>query len=91
MKIYSYLASGKAVLATRLSTHTQVLNDKVACLVSPDSEAMAKGIEQLCEDSSLRGCLGNAGKELASSEYSLPVFKQKLSSFYYTISIGSDI
>ena len=91
MKIYSYLASGKAVLATRLSTHTQVLNDKVACLVAPDSEAMAKGIEQLCEDSSLRECLGNAGKKLASSEYSLPAFKQKLSSFYYTISIGSDI
>ncbi len=35
MKIFSYLDSGKALLATRLSTHTQVLDDEIAYLVAP--------------------------------------------------------
>ena len=35
MKIYSYLDSGSAVLATRLRTHTQVLDDRLAYLVDP--------------------------------------------------------
>ena len=39
MKIYSYLDSGTAVLATRLRTHTQVLDDRTAYLVDPVSEA----------------------------------------------------
>ena len=43
MKIYSYLDSGTAVLATRLRTHTQVLDDRSAYLVDPEPEASARG------------------------------------------------
>ncbi|UCD43034.1 MAG: glycosyltransferase, partial [Chloroflexota bacterium] len=35
MKIYSFLESGKAIVATNLRTHTHVLNDQVAVLVEP--------------------------------------------------------
>jgi len=42
-KVFTYLAAGKALLATRLSTHTQVLDHHVALLVDPTPEAFAEG------------------------------------------------
>ena len=42
MKIYSYLDSGSAVLATRLRTHTQVLDDGIAYLVEPEPVALGR-------------------------------------------------
>ncbi len=47
MKLYSYLDSGRPILATDLSTHTQVLDRRVACLVNADPEAMAHGMIRL--------------------------------------------
>ena len=85
MKIYSYLGSGKAVLATRLPTHTQALNDEVACLVAPDAESMGAGISTLCRDETYRMQLGEAGKVLAEKEYSMKAFREKLSDFYKKI------
>ena len=35
LKIYQYLRSGRAIVATRLLTHTQVLSDDVAILTEP--------------------------------------------------------
>ena len=85
MKIYSYLGSGKAVLATRLPTHTQVLNDQVACLVDADPEEMAEGIRYLCRDAAARQELGAQGQALVAREYSLNAFREKLSGFYTRI------
>jgi glycosyltransferase involved in cell wall biosynthesis len=85
MKIYSYLGSGKAVLATRLPTHTQALSDEVACLVEADAESMSAGITALCRDEAYRMQLGKAGKALAEKEYSIKAFREKLSGFYEKI------
>ena len=85
MKIYSYLGSGKAVLATRLPTHVQALNDEVACLVSADAESMGAGITVLCSDATYREKLGESGQALAEKEYSVTAFREKLSTFYRII------
>lgn len=90
MKIYSYLGSGKVVLATRLPTHTQALTDDVSCLVSPDAESMAAGIDMLCADSTLREHLGSGGKTLAEKEYSMTAYVKNLSSFYKKITPNND-
>ncbi len=82
MKIYSYLGSGKAILATRLPTHTQALYDEVACLVAADTESMGNGISALCSDSAYQEKLGKAGKALAEKEFSRSAFITKLSTFY---------
>ena len=82
MKIYSYLGSGKAVLATRLPTHTQTLNDEVACLVAPEAESMGAGINALSSDVAYREQLGKSGQALAEKEYSMTAFREKLSVFY---------
>jgi glycosyltransferase involved in cell wall biosynthesis len=82
MKIFSYLDSGKAVLATRLSTHTQVLDDEIAYLVAPTSEDMAEGMAVLMENDSLRDKLAQAAKRRVQEEYCFEAFQKKLIQFY---------
>ena len=67
MKIYSYLDSGTAVLATRLRTHTQVLDDKTAYLVEPNPEALGEGLADLLSDPRLRERLASAGQGLRTA------------------------
>ena len=82
MKIYSYLDSGKPVLATRLPTHTQVLNDDVAWLVEPAPQAVADGLVRLLADAPLRQRLAENAKRLARAAYSLPAFEAALERLY---------
>ena len=40
LKIYSYLKSGKPIVATNILTHTQVLNDEVAVLTNNNGRGL---------------------------------------------------
>jgi glycosyltransferase involved in cell wall biosynthesis len=82
MKVYSYLDSGRAVLATRLPTHTQVLTDDIACLVEPEPAAMARGLVGLLRNEVLRERLAVNAKELAQRELTPQAFARKLLCFY---------
>ncbi|MBN1223112.1 MAG: glycosyltransferase [Candidatus Aminicenantes bacterium] len=77
LKIYSFLKSGKPFIATRLWTHTQVLNERIAVLVEPEAESMARGILFACfdEKAALRA---RAAKEMADREYTYDKYKQKM-------------
>jgi glycosyltransferase involved in cell wall biosynthesis len=77
MKIYSYLGSGRAVIATNLETHTQVLDDSLALLVEPEPDAFAQGLLKLSQNQPLRQALGQAGKQLISKNFSLESFTQQ--------------
>jgi glycosyltransferase involved in cell wall biosynthesis len=87
MKLYSYLDSGKAVLATNLPTHTQVLTEDFSCLVEPTKGSMAAGIARLLGDPQLCLELGKKGQKVAREKYSLTAFKEKLSTFYQQVAI----
>ena len=82
MKIYSYLDSGKPVLATRLPTHTQVLDDRISVLTMPEPEAMAQGLISLITDKRRASIIAAMAKERVRSEYSQDVFEKKLLAFY---------
>lgn len=82
MKLYSYLDSGKVVLATNLPTHTQVLTDAFACLVEPEPTSMAAAMTKLLNNPELCARLGAAGKRVARENYSLEAFRSKLTDFY---------
>ncbi len=82
MKIYSYLHSGKAIIATALPTHTQVMDDKVSLLVKPKVEDFSQGLEQLITNSELRQKLGNAARHLAEENYTYKVFHRRLNELY---------
>lgn len=82
MKVYSYLDSGRPVLATRLPTHTQVLTDEIACLVDPEPEAMARGLVELLRDPEKRERLAASAKDYAQRELTREAFESKVLRFY---------
>jgi glycosyltransferase involved in cell wall biosynthesis len=82
MKIYSYLDSGRALLATNLPTHTQVLDRNVAVLAEPDPQVFSAGVLRLMENRNLRQQLGINGKKLVMEKHSPEVFNRSLNMLY---------
>jgi glycosyltransferase involved in cell wall biosynthesis len=82
MKLYSYLDSGRAVLATDLPTHTQLLTDQVAYLAAPTSSAFATGLLRLIKDAALRQQLGEAGRKLIATQFSYEVYTRKVNGLF---------
>lgn len=82
MKIYSYLDSGRAVMATRLPTHTQVLSEKTALLVEPEPEPFGRGLVELLRDEDLRSRLAARAKREVQAHYSAEAFRRKVTDFY---------
>ena len=82
MKIYSYLDSGSAVLATRLRTHTQVLDDGMAYLVDPEPAALGRGLADLLRDPALRARLAASAKAYVQREHTPEAARRKLEAFY---------
>jgi glycosyltransferase involved in cell wall biosynthesis len=77
LKIYQYLRSGRAIVATRLLTHTQVLSDEVAILTAPTAEAFAQGILRAVGDPDLSQRVGQAAKRLADTRYTYEAYLQR--------------
>ncbi|MDH3571851.1 MAG: glycosyltransferase family 4 protein [Gemmatimonadota bacterium] len=82
MKLYSYLAAGRPLVATKLSTHTQVLNDEVACLAAPEPAAFGESIGDLLLDGQRGQQLAERAGVLAEREYSIAAFRRKLYRLY---------
>jgi glycosyltransferase involved in cell wall biosynthesis len=78
MKIYSYLASGKPILATNIPAHHQVLDSSCAMLVSPEPQAIARGLLTLAGNDGLRRRIGLAGKKHVETRYSRSEYNRKL-------------
>lgn len=78
MKIYSYLQSGRPLVATRLPTHTQVLNDDVALMAEPTTTAFADAILRLLSDKAFSSSLGAAGAAYVAENYSIDTYREKL-------------
>ena len=82
MKLYSYLDSGKALLATDLSTHTQVLNHRVAWLAAPNAQEFSQGMLHLIQDQGLRERLGVEAQALVAKQHTYEAFSDKLTGLY---------
>lgn len=85
MKVYSYMGAGKAILATKIQSHTQALDDSNAELVAPQAVEMARGFDRLAADKDRRYKIGNAASILAKEKYSYPAFKKKIKDIYARI------
>ena len=77
LKIYSYLRAGKPIVATRLLTHTQVLDDEVAELTVAEPEAFGKGILALIRDPQRASSLANNARRRAEERYSYEHYLEK--------------
>jgi glycosyltransferase involved in cell wall biosynthesis len=85
LKIYSYLRSGKPIVATNLVTHTQVLNADIAVLTEPEPGAFAAGILRALQDPDIRAMVDRA-KRTADEKYSYEQYLAKTSRLYAYIS-----
>lgn len=75
LKIFAYLKAGRPVLATRTASHTQVLDDRSALLVSPGPAPLAAGLVRLQQDTVLRQRLSAGAAQLAG-HYSPEGFRE---------------
>jgi glycosyltransferase involved in cell wall biosynthesis len=77
LKIYSFLKSGKPVVATNLWTHTQVLNEKISVLVEPEPKSFVDGVLFALYDHKASE-RARAAKSVAETEYTFDNYKKKI-------------
>jgi glycosyltransferase involved in cell wall biosynthesis len=82
LKIYQYLRSGKAIVATRLLTHTQVLDDETAILTEPTASAFADGIVAALSDRARAVAVGERARRLAETKYSYEAYLNRTRQAY---------
>ena len=71
LKIYQYLRSGRPIVATRLLTHTQVLDDDVAILTAATPDGFAAGILAALADPERARAVGAARARARRDEIQL--------------------
>lgn len=84
LKIYTYMQSGKPIVATDIDAHTLVLNSETAVLVRPTGEDFAAGLVQLIQNAELRAQIGHRARQLVDERYDLPSYLAKLDRVYRT-------
>jgi len=77
LKIYQYLRAGRPIVATNLLTHTQVLDDQVACLADPTPAAFGAALLRVIGDAAYAGRLSAAAAEMAATRYSYDAYLAK--------------
>jgi len=82
MKIYSYLDSGKPLIATDIASHTQVLDPSQALMVPPRPREMAAAMARLAREPELGRALARNARKLVAREHCLDAFRDKLGRFY---------
>jgi glycosyltransferase involved in cell wall biosynthesis len=84
-KVYTYLASGRPLVATRILTHTQLLDDTLAWLVEPTVEGLAAGIRGVLADPAEARRRAARGVDLIAREYSASRHAEKVAAAYASI------
>ncbi len=88
MKIYSYMDSGKAIVATKIKSHTQVLDESMAMLVPPEPADFAEGLRFVLENDEEAHAFGRKAREQVLKQHSKEVFEEKISGFYDVLFAG---
>jgi glycosyltransferase involved in cell wall biosynthesis len=88
LKIYPYMQSGRVTVATRMPSHTQVLDDGCAILVPVTPEGLAGGILRAFRDPAAAARLAAEAKRRAATLYSLDSFRAKARGMYEDLLAG---
>jgi glycosyltransferase involved in cell wall biosynthesis len=81
LKIYSYLFSGKPIVATRIKAH-ELLGEELALLVEPRAEALAEGMLVLLEDEARGKKLGDSARQYALEHHNPAEYLARLDQVY---------
>lgn len=82
MKVYTYLDSGVAVLATDLPTHTQVMDRSISGLAAPARGPFAEEMHALLVSPDRRTELATRAREMIRREHSYEVFRRRVHDLY---------
>lgn len=86
LKVYSYMQANKPIIATKILSHTQVLDQDSAILCEPSPESMAEAFEiSLNLSKEEIDSLTYNSQLKAEKSYSKTAFKEKILSFYKQI------
>jgi glycosyltransferase involved in cell wall biosynthesis len=85
-KVYTYLASGKPLVATRIPTHTQLLDEQTAFLVEPTAAGLATGIRQALADRAGAAARAGRARRLIEESYSPARYAEKVRDAYAALS-----
>jgi glycosyltransferase involved in cell wall biosynthesis len=88
LKIYSYMHSGKPIVATNIPAHTQVLNKDIALLVEPTKEDFAEGIITLLSNQLLCNQLGENAYRFALEHFNYQEYEAKVKQIYQSLEAG---
>ena len=72
-------------MATRIPTHTQLLDDSLAFLVEATPEGLAEGIRSALQQPEEAAVRARRGRELIEREYSAARYKEKVAAAYAEI------
>lgn len=84
LKTYSYLHSGKPIVATNITSHTQVLSPETAVLVEPNKDAFAQGIIRVIQNPEFANCIGNNAYKYAQEKFNFQSYMDKVGQVYRT-------
>ena len=87
MKLFEYMAAGRAIVASDLPAWSDVITDGETALLLPpgDVKAWADGIDRLRRDPGLRQRLGQRARECVMASYTWDVRAQKILSHIQSI------
>ena len=82
LKLYSYMSSGKPIVATRRRTHTQILDDSLAFLAKSTPIEFAKAISDALDNFEMALQKANEAKRIVETKYNYRTFERKLLKAY---------
>lgn len=82
MKVFAYLDSGRALIATDILTHNQILTPEIAMLVPPTPRGLAEGIVKLARDPVLRGQLAENGRSFIRTNHTFEAHRERVNLAY---------
>jgi glycosyltransferase involved in cell wall biosynthesis len=84
-KVYTYLASGKPIVATRIGTHTQLLDDTNAFLAAPNPADFADALRRALEQPEEARTRADRGYTLIEREYGVARYREKIARAYAAV------
>ena len=88
LKVFDYLAAGRAIVATDIPTHRAVLTEQLAALVPPRPPELARAIVALLRDGARRERLGAAARGYAQAHLGWLSFVRSVDELYGEVLAG---
>lgn len=86
LKIYQLMASGVPMIATRIESHTQVLNDDISVLTGVSTRDLANGMLEVLERPELARAKAERAKAWYEKHYSRAIYTTKMRALFSRVS-----